>query len=335
MTACRQTSYLTPALLLLVLLASSCSVPYWQTRGSLNDIPLLSETGSEAALFFRDEEPLKPFLKISILQVTGRRFQTHDQLVPGLREQATRQGYDAVVGIEKRNTFESNSTLLDVLLLNSEDENDSYYASALSGFGVKYLENMGYIESFRKSMEIYELQPDTSYMQLLSTARFNYFGEFEEEDKPALIKGRIYQYEVEPYDFIHLLEEEKDWWHRQNSLGLVMVRKKMQHGSLLRKCKIQYTSYNQIKKLKVYNSQSVHTHSIEPVYNNEGLLTLKKITFSDGTTMHEQLRYDERQRHIGSTWLRTGENGPQPFLKTVIDYHSMQDIKKLVVNPAG
>jgi hypothetical protein len=198
--------------LTVLFLASSCTFKSYQRHiGVINDIPIeKSKKNPTIDLFFENELPKEPFIKVTPINFVGRLQDDARSMVGKVKSYSQNIGFDAVIYIKQGNVNETNFTLADVLT-NSDGYN--YAASTLTGIGVKYVKNLEHIYSSRKKATVYPFQNSLDSLNdtnALLSVSYNLFGEFIKEEK-ILSKSTFYLSEIATFDLKRLVEEQKDW----------------------------------------------------------------------------------------------------------------------------
>ncbi len=143
--------------LLFTALLSSCStyLPYLSVNQvkSITDIPLKAST-ENIDCFFNNQIPTKSFYRVKITEVTGNASASYDELIISLKNKAKQEGLDGVMIVDKKqeNAYENLNKKITV-----RDTSVSYYTQMatpyqkLTAIGIKYVENINYLDTIIKS----------------------------------------------------------------------------------------------------------------------------------------------------------------------------------------
>jgi hypothetical protein len=304
--------------LLCACLLSACyQIPY-RTTPQLVDIPLVPHN-NEVALYFEDEFPQnKAYYEVIGLSAEGE--SDYNGLLAQLKKRAKQAGVDAVIHVDKTQGNQISS------------EGVPYSTLIVSGVGIKYRENMGHIDQYIKSKQVFKLS-DTGSPTPLYEAPFTMLGhEKITERKPDPLYTRF----VRDFSFDYLLYDTEQWAYSTDERKRVIQRShyadpylnnsdfvcyfKYKPNDELQSIQLKYSldnTKNVYMELEYESTDKVSAKNIYAKYNRKNLLYVEK------------LEYDAQNR-ISQTTLYKVEAGKQiPFLQTIYSYYTMDDLPPL------
>lgn len=193
--------------LILGVLLSSCSnyLPYSgaNENKSITDIPLKPSSGN-IDCFLNNQTPAKPFYKVNIVEVTGESNASYDELLISLKNKALGLGYDGIMILEKQQ-----ETAYDVVRVGNRNQLATTYQK-LMAVGIKYAENINYIDSIVKSTTFEFFSKGEKRSALVN---FDFYG--NQIPNGDAVANNFYYDNVEPFDVSrHLLSKVKGWQYR-------------------------------------------------------------------------------------------------------------------------
>ncbi len=205
-------------LLFITMMFFSCSnyLPYLagnQTK-SITDIPL-KQSVNNIDCFFNNQTPAKPFYKVNIVEVTGAANASYDELIICLKNKALQQGLDAVMILDKQQEIAYENLNENIIV---KDTSVNYYRQLatpyqkLSGVGIKYAENVNYLDSIVKSTTF-----ECSDSRINGTINFDFYGNPLIAANRAL--GNFYADSIETFDISrHQHSCVKGWQYKMNEI---------------------------------------------------------------------------------------------------------------------
>lgn len=177
---------------------------------SITDIPL-KQSVSSIECFFNNQTPAKPFYKVNIVEATGNANASYDELIICIKNKALQQGLDAVMILDKHQEigYENLNESITV-----KDTSVNYYRQLatpyqkLSGIGIKYAENMNYLDTIVKAT-VFEF----------ADGRMNGILDFDFYGNAAIATNRnlenFYLDSIEPFDISrHQMGIVKNWQYK-------------------------------------------------------------------------------------------------------------------------
>jgi hypothetical protein len=299
------------------LLSSCYKIPYGSTPQLIN-IPLIPHT-NEVELYFENELPQnKAYYEMIGLSAEGGT--NYNALLLQLKNNAKRSGVDAVIHISNTNATYTSS------------DGGQYSTQVVKGVGIKYRENMTYIDQYIKSKQVFKLS-ETGSPDLLYEAPFDMLGHEIRKDHKL---DPLYTRFVRDFSFDYLLYETNRWAFSTDERKRVYERKhytdqylnnsdfscffKYKPNDELKSIQINYpinSKQNVYMELEYASKDKVSTKNIYAKYNKKNLLYVEK------------LEYDALNR-ISQATLYKMEQGKQiPFLQTKYTYYTMDDLPLL------
>jgi len=196
----------------------------------IENTPLLPFKRSEFTLYFDDvSQPNKPFLEGKRVTVALRDQNiTTFHLSNALKNKAFQLGYDGVIYLEKDKYWEESYSLgllaLDAAtgFQNGPTTVTNYYQS-LSGIGIKFIDNINYLDQFLHFEEAFKVISGTK--MLLYRKYFDFNGEVTHIDFESKDYELFHDQLLGKYDINRLMNEKRNWKYRLNDLGKVHSRK--------------------------------------------------------------------------------------------------------------
>ena len=198
----------------------SCSdyLPYstsGQTK-SITDIPL-KQSAENVDCFFNNQVPSKPFYKVNVVEVTGEANTSYDELIVSLKNKAKAEGLDAVMILDKQQEIGYENLNQKIYV---QDTFNRYYKQLaipyqkLSAIGIKYAENITYLDTIVKSTAFEFSDNDKKNKAAIN---FDFYG------NPIMGKdiafNNFYNDSIEPFDINrHLLSKIKGWKYRTDDV---------------------------------------------------------------------------------------------------------------------
>jgi hypothetical protein len=309
---------------------TGCYQDYYEFKGSITDVPI-KQPVKNVELYFADDQPSdSEFIKISIIKVTGRKYETYDELVDKLRLKAASVGFDGVIKIQKGTTLETNTSFADIL---SGSEGEKYTANVLSGFGIKYIKNMDYITRYKKSETIYEYRPqDTSFVEMVAEIRYKLNGEIDEDWQKIPGRNSVYNKYIRPYSLEYLVDEKQNWAYKVDNYGKMISRRKSDKGLVQEKCKFEYGKDGRLALIKVYDLINTgFKYFIRLSYDTQGRISSQEVYETRNPIMWIKINYDQEDRKANSKYYIYRDSRFYPYLMAEYGYYNTDDLRSNVL----
>jgi len=294
----------------LMVLLNACSIqkPYHQR---LNHIPLQGPNfGVEILL--ADKRPTRPYFEVIELYLKEKGRLSKSTIMKKLEMEAIKEGVDAIMEIDYWNGSEEKANVLTMLIDVMDDDHETTYINApythISGIGVKYLENIDYLDKQPEFEYVYLIDPASDMPEPLFKIEYNPIGQ-EHKIYPETAQGKIiYDDYLQFYSDYHLLHQRERWFY---TVAKNKIKKRIlydEDGYVVKTCILNYDPSGKLETLKVYNRMAgldiinyhyeegklkyrmVHTHDqvkIFTQYNYEGdKLSERKIKITLPTKKH-------------------------------------------------
>lgn len=257
------------------------------THNYETDIPIKNEPPKKSALLFFDNIlPDKPFVTGGMITVSGKSSNSpSSKLSNDLSKKAALLGYDAVVDIEKHKQEEETVTILDVIASFSEEEASQSYAnfSYLSGIGIKFHENITYLDHYLKRQTAWLIEGnektlcyDKTYQTNLKMNKINFHHKSAET---------YYDNIVEKYDLNLLVNDTNGWEVSFDEQERVKYRRQKRFDDwVIKKLKFVYDKKDriiQINFIPLDVSQNQPTERIRLEYDHDNNLIKKQVLIDD------------------------------------------------------
>jgi hypothetical protein len=298
-------------------LLTSCMVYQYREVPQLTNIPLVPHN-QEVELYFGDELPEnKAYYEVLGLSAGGG--SDYNAMLLQLKNQANQAGVDAIIHISDfQETYVA--------------EGGQYNVHTVKGIGIKYRDNLTYIDEYIKSKKTYDLSgANTGAPTLVYEAPFHMLGH---EITNAYKRNDTYIRYVRDLSFDYLLYETINWAYRTDNQGRVIER---QYRTIPTKpqadllCRFTYTFVEDVETITiVYPANPQQNVYMELSYTSDSKVDEKLIYDKAGNKKKllyvEKLDYDQLNR-IAQTTLYKVEQGKQvPFLQTIYTYYTMDDL---------
>jgi hypothetical protein len=304
--------------LLCALFLSACyQIPYGSTP-QLVDIPLVPHN-NEVALYFENElPPNKVYYEVIGLSAEGG--SDYNSLLSQLKNKAKQSGVDAIIHVDKTQGNYISS------------EGVPYSTLIVSGVGIKYRENMGHIDQYIKSKQVYKLS-ETGAQALLYEAPFNMLGhEIITNSKPNPLYNRY----VRDFSFDYLLYETEKWAYNIDERKRVIQRNHYADPYLNNSdfiCYFKYKPNEELQSIQLnYPLDRKKNVYMELEYTSKDKVSAKYLyaKYNKKNLLYvEKLEYDALNRISQTTLYKVEQSKQTPFLQTVYHYYTMDDLPPL------
>lgn len=304
--------------LLCTCLLTSCYLRQYGITPQLVNIPLVPHK-NEVELYFTNELPKnKAYYEVIGLSAEGGI--DYNSLLVELKNKAQQTGVDAVIHVDKTQGNHVSS------------DGVSYPTLIVSGVGIKYRENLGYIDQYIKSKRVYTLS-DPGNPALVYEAPFNMMGQ-------EIITGQKshpdYVRFVRHFSFEYLLYETDRWAYGTDERKRVVQRNHYSDPYLNNSdmiCLFKYKPDDELQHISLkYLSNNKHNVFIELEYASKDIVSAKYIyaRYNKKNLLYiEKLSYDAMNRISQATLYKVEQGKQIPFLQTLYSYYTMDDLPPL------
>lgn len=299
----------------------SCSLPkpYYQR---INNIPTIGPNfGVE--ILFQEKPPTKPFFEVIDFDIVEKGKLSRMEIMKKLEMEAIKEGVDAVMDVEYWSRSEEKVNFLTVLIDVMDEDEETTVINApfthIRGVGIKYLENIDYIQDQPEFEYVYQINQQTGFPTPLFKIEFNPTGQehmiYPESEEAREIYKNYFQF----YSDFHLLYQRERWSYKTVKN---QVRKRVLvdiDGYILKTCDLEYnkdgllTNVNVSNRLKGDDLVAYH-------YNDQGIKTSRSIVTYDRIKIFEQYNYEDSKLTGRKIKIMTPERR-QYLLNTTILYY--------------
>lgn len=306
------------SLFLLGAVLAGCTVgypPIYYDQDLLVEFPLLPHTSEVPVYFPQDTLPNKEYVRVGVLETRGGEFTSYNELIRRLQFQAQERGVDAIQ------------------LLDKQIEATEYYeVSTLSGIGIKYLDNLGYLRDFIRSQEIYPLNNYSSSSgssQWATKIWFDFTGGVQRIEGNREYADFVRKYSL---DFL-LYEQNRRWRYAPDEYGQVRLRART-HATGMPDLRVWFTYEvrNRPNLVRIREYPSREESTIRFAYDTEGKILKKRITLPDGEVIEQILVYDTSGKLLKSEYYKATPNQQLvPYLIVQHQFYSPEDARERIV----
>lgn len=280
----------------LLVFFSACSIQksYHQR---LNYIPLQGPNfGVE--MLFKEQKPTKPYFDVIEIYLKEKGKLSKRSLMKKLEMEAIKEGVDGVMDIEYWNGSEDKVNLLTMFIDVMDDDYETTYINApfthMRGIGIKYLENINYLDQQPEFEYVYKIDSITGMPEPLFKIEYNPIGQ-EHKIYPESLEGElIYNEYFQFYSDFHLRHQRERWFYTMSNNRLMKRILYDQDGFVVKTCFFNYDSKGKLKSLEVRN-RLVGYDIIDYHYNNQGKLAFRTVNTHDKVRIFDQYQYQDEK----------------------------------------
>ncbi|MDN5203209.1 hypothetical protein QQ008_17600 [Fulvivirgaceae bacterium BMA10] len=311
--------------------------PYESTQEVVwTDIPMKRIPIGNVELFFEDDEiPDKQYIEVGEIAVNMRGRKKSRQLAELLKKKAAEKGMDAVAYIERDNFYQDEVTFGEVLLTMFDRNDDTFEESSvnyseLRGIGLKFVENINYLDKYVALQEAFTLEKDSN--ELVYTKHFRPNGVFDEIRFYADSAEHYHDNIINHFSLEHLVYEEENWVYQKESTKLLARRLVRLNDWVEKACRFKYDERNRISEILVLTKNKKYKERIKLQYNhlNPSLVSEKLIQRPGKTKLIEKLEYSDDWKLKKKTIYKLSKGKQQPYFVVHYHYFSNDDLPKLL-----
>ena len=266
-----------------------------------------NELQTPIPIYFIGQTPeLKPYFEMVELNAEGKGNINNRKVYQIMKSKAQENGLDAVIDVSV-NTFTEEYTSFMDIVLSSVDETEDYYSIRniyqIRGIGIKFLDNLDYIEDLPEFESIYV--DNGNKMEPFLELEFKPTGEVYHVNYLHSYSNTFYRSYLFEHSDYHLLKERNNWRYKMVKPDQE-VRKLYRNNSVIKKCIIHYNENDLVESIKVkftdFNhnkgTSSTTNYVIEEVkysYNENNQLIKKEILYQDQSRLVISPVYDNEK----------------------------------------
>lgn len=284
---------------------------------SITDIPIKGPS-ENVDCFFNNQMPSRAFYKVNIVEVTGAANASYDELLISLKNNAKVSGYDALLVLDKQQevAYQNYRAVNSMQLVNPYQK--------LSAIGVKYAQNINYLDSIIKSTRFNftgeSIKGDTEI-------HFDFYGNALLNNAAAI--NNYFIDSIEPFDIEkHLQGTVKDWSYARNSiLPEQVIAFKKEVGDFIQVSvnadqadadKFYYKILNQA-------NNKTYKYILKVEHDNAGRIT-KKTLFQKNKILWMEEVYYNKNIVTGSKRFRFNNGNNEIIFSAANSFYSVKDL---------
>jgi hypothetical protein len=306
----------------------SCSPPkpYYQR---INYIPTKGPNFGVEMLFL-EKPPVKPYFEVIDFDIVEKGKLSKWEIMKKLEMEAIKEGVDAVMEVDFWSGSEERVNFLTVLIdvLDQDEETTVINApfTYIKGVGIKYLENIDYVQDQPEFEYVYQIDEQTGFPKPLFKIELNLTGQehmiYPESEDAREIYAEYFQY----FSDFHLLYQRERWSHKSVNN---QVKKRILvdiDGHYVKSCKLHYDEQNRLSNVEIRNKRK-DVDWVTYHYDEHGAKSSKSIVAGDGTRIFEQYHYDGGKLTGREISIIPADRGPY-LLNTTILYFDPDYLQK-------
>jgi hypothetical protein len=254
-----------------------------ERQKSITDIPLVPHQNN-VDVYFNNEQPAQPYYKVKVIEANGSSNASYEALLNSLKQEAAAAGLDGVLIIEKQQAVVYNNVV-------HHQEATAY--QTLSAVGLKYVANIGYMDTIVKST-IVDVYNDDKARKL--TVLFDYYGNMlNTTDKYA---AQFYADYIAPFDIQkHDAASVTGWEYSYDEFNRVYSFKISEMQEVVASAMVQSSSSGRINtvqyKIKDPILKKNIRYTLQCIYNSADKLIGKQLLSKDKMLWTEKISYNE------------------------------------------
>ena len=326
--------YFYPLLISVFLFSCAAYLPYTGTNQikSITDIPLKT-TAENIDCFFNNQVPPKPFYEVKITEVTGTADASYDELIFSLKNKAKQEGLDGIFILNKQQEtrYENLNERITV-----RDTAVNYYTQLakpyqkLSAIGIKYVENINYLDTIVKSTG-FEFAAGNTIAN--GSINFDFYG-----NQTGIINSAFNKYyadSIEPFEIDkHLQSAVKGWQYKTiGEVGSEVIAFQKQAGEIV-KVDVK-RDYNDVNKFSCNFFTGLNGKPVKYILklgkNINGKI-IKKTLYQKNTIVWIEEIYYTNNTITGYKRYRFNNDKEEIIFTAANQYFSVNDLPKPIQN---
>ena len=326
------------------LFLSSCHTFYPLTDSNTDlEVPIRNSQKGMAKIYF-EGYPDEPYIEGERIGVRRRGINHSADLSNELIREATRLGFDAIIGIDKHQTFEERYTFGDFLSDMSSDDDCAngepsiVNFSVMTGTPIKLVSAIDYLDEVLDYSETFLVTDSINKKTLETLYSYNDLGM-----KHAHIVEEYQKIneEIIRFDIRRLIDQKSGWEVAKNGYHKVVVKRRMRFDDwVLEKVNFKYDANGKLKRLKltipkelVTNGYSSVSSSINDYYKlnlsyHQNRISKVVVESMDKVLMIQDITYESDL--ISKVKIKLMDN-PNLILERHYHYLTNEDLTDMLV----
>ena len=279
-----------------------CTRPYQQR---ISYIPTNQTKEEPQIWFFNRGVPDKAFFEITEFELKELGSHTRHGVADILKWHARMEGLDAVINVEYWHETESGANLatviIDILADENEYDSENQIYTSIAGIGIKYLENLDFIDQIPEFEYAYKLDSN-SFPNRFFKIEFKLTGDIHDFDPENIYAAEVFTKYIKPYSMHHLLKEREGWSYTLVDGQLFERILRNEDNKIIKDCNLHFNKDGQVTEIDITRNDlpKKPQEFVKIVYNSNGSLSGRIINTCKGATIFEKYEY-ERGKVIRKT----------------------------------
>jgi hypothetical protein len=315
---------------------ASCTVPkfYFQR---VNNIPTKSPNFDVAVYMQGEKVPERPYFEIIDIYMAEKGKLDKNTILKKIEFEAIKEGVDAVIEVEYWNQHEEIVNALTIFVDLFDEDGETTYMNQqfthIKGVGIKYLENIDYIDELPEFEYVYLLDPETGFPNPYFKIEYTLTG--QEHMVYPEVKGAvdIYKKYFQFYSDYHLLHQRDGWTYVKKN-GLVTRRMMVNDDGLtVKKCIPKYDLKGKLTSVTIVHVRDGIGETEKVIYHfdESGNKIGRTVITHQKARIFEQYVFDEER--LTNRKIRISIPGKENYLfNTSIVYYSADYLEKYYEN---
>lgn len=325
-----------------IAILSSCAPNKFYSRNWLGDIPAITPQAPIQIFYPNDPLPTKAYVEVLRMDVALKGYRNSKRLVEELQTTALHEGVDAII------VLDANSDTLAISQQRMRHEFDFYdndpsisegyidgvFYEMISGIGIKYVENLDYINRYIKNEELYLVNDTLSTPFLLANISYYPSGSVKSLDPAHPRAEDLYVEYIKLYAPYYLLYDQNGQWHEWFYENRLIKREKYRLDDwMVRRVRVNYDDYGKEYRIYIRNNENRYpfTETIDLERKN-GRLVKRTINRYEQPDLIEKFTYDSNNIIIARDIYQLIDGKEQHLFKSIFSHYRKEDLKDLLQN---
>ena len=313
---------------MLIFLYVGCYTPYSNSiypeyinivyeKPEYTNLPM-KPNNNEIEVIFPGEKILKPYIKVDIIESSGDAFSSTKALIKDLKIKGMFRGVDAIV-LMSNNTF---------------SHDDGEYVTSVktaSGLGIKYIENIDYLDDCIKQVKVVAYNKRTKKYENSAEIKTNWKGFFIElTDGNPFFWDFLYNFSDQ-----HLIQEMTNWsFNRRVGTDHKIYKTRVLTGKTDFAKKVFIKSIKErVESLEVTdNVNKKYSAKIKYHYDDDGILVAKEIDSKVLGKFRMEFTYGKKDYPLRYDVYKLLKGKKEFYFKAIFEMYEQEDLDLLLVN---
>lgn len=329
-------------LLLALVLFSSCARNKLYSRKWLGDIPAMTPMGPIKIIYPNEPLPQKPYIEVVRMDVALQGYRNSKRLAEELTNTALHEGVDAVIVLDANDdTLQVSQNMMRFeydFLDNDPSISEGYvggvYYEMISGIGIKYVENIDYINRYVKNEELYLINDTLSAPLLMANIDYYPSGSVKDFNSYHQRAEQLYVDLIKPYSRYYLLYDQNGQWHEWFIENRLVKREKYRLDDwMIKRVRIYYDHLGKENKILIRNNEDRYPYneSIQLV-RDKGKIIRRVINRYEEPDLIEKYTYDSNNIIVARDIYLVINGKEHHLFKSIYSHYSQESLKALLSN---